>query len=113
MPCYLVSCCIATKHVTAFGQPGLRKSARGVFPRRRRLSGIGPPAPITQPPLIITNDINVGTGVCEKNTPPEKKCGQKSSQSTKSGAGAQFLPLDCRTKAHVKDVFFTDNSIDQ
>ena len=50
--------------------------------------------------------------VCEKNTPPEKKtCGKSSFQSTKSGAGEQFLPLDCFAKARAKGFFFTDTGI--
>ena len=47
------------------------------------------------------------TGVCETNTPPEKKTlGKTSLQSAKSGAGEQFLPLDCRANAHIKGVVF-------
>ena len=45
------------------------------------------------------------TGVCGKSTPPEKTTlGKMSFQSTKSGAGEQFLLQDCRAKAHVKGV---------
>ena len=41
-----------------------------------------------------------------KNTPLEKNnLGKTSSQSTKSGPGEQFLPQDCRAKAHLKGVF--------
>ena len=42
-----------------------------------------------------------------KNTPSEKKAAWKMSlQSTKWWAGELFLPLDCMTKAHVKELFF-------
>ena len=41
--------------------------------------------------------LSMNTGVSEENTPPEKTTRRKiSCQSTKSGAGEQFLPLDCR-----------------
>ena len=45
-----------------------------------------------------------------KNTPPDKKTGRTISvESTNSGAGLQFPPLDCRAKARTKGVlFFTD-----
>ena len=47
-----------------------------------------------------------GTGVCEKNTPPEKKAlGKISVQSTKSGAGEQLFSLGCRAEARAKGVF--------
>ena len=44
------------------------------------------------------------TGVCEKSTPPEKNNRHwiVSFQSTKSGAGEQFLLLDCRARACAK-----------
>ena len=46
------------------------------------------------------------TGVCEKNTPPEKKtCEKIGFQSTKAGAGQQFLLLDCRARARIEGVF--------
>ena len=46
-------------------------------------------------------------GVCEKNTPLEKKTGWKiSSENTKSVAGLQFLLLGRMAKAQVKGVFF-------
>ena len=46
------------------------------------------------------------TGVCEKNTPPDKKTGWNISfESTKSGAGLQFLLLGRMAKAHGKGVF--------
>ena len=49
----------------------------------------------------------LSTGVCEKNTPPERKTlGTISLKSTKSGAGEQFLPLDCMAKAGRKERFF-------
>ena len=41
--------------------------------------------------------------VCEKNTPPENHIrGKISFQSTKSGAGEQFLLLDCKARAFAK-----------
>ena len=48
--------------------------------------------------------------VCEKRTPPGKNILVKTSfQSTKSGGGEQFLPLDCRATARAKETFlFTD-----
>ena len=47
------------------------------------------------------------TGVCEKNTPPDKKTGWKISfESTESGAGLQFLLLARMAKAHVKGLIF-------
>ena len=56
---------------------------------------------------IYANSVNVDTGVCEKNTPPEKKTLRKiGSQSGKSGAGEQFLPLDCKAEVHLKGVLF-------
>ena len=46
------------------------------------------------------------TGVCEENTPPDKQAhGNISLKSTKSGAGLQFLLLDCRIGVRVKGVF--------
>ena len=43
--------------------------------------------------------------VSVKNTPPEKKTvGKMSFQSTKAGAGLQFLPLDCMAKANIQVV---------
>ena len=49
------------------------------------------------------------TGVCEKETPPEKKTlGQIGSQSTDSGAGAQFMLLGCGAKAPKQGVFLID-----
>ena len=56
---------------------------------------------------------NRGTGVCEKNTPPEKKKdGNIGFGNTESGAGEQFLLLDCMAKARAKGVFlFTDTGI--
>ena len=50
------------------------------------------------------------TGVCEKNTPPEKnECGKTSFQSAKSGAGKQ-LPLPARTPEGLpkRSVYFAD-----
>ena len=46
------------------------------------------------------------TDVCGKKTPPEKKTiGKISLQSTKSGAGEQLLPLDCKARAHLEGMF--------
>ena len=46
------------------------------------------------------------TGVREKNPPPKKKTlGQIGFQSTKSGAGEQFLLLGPRAKALTKEAF--------
>ena len=43
------------------------------------------------------------TGVCEKNTPPERKTlWTISLKSTKSGTGEEFLLLFCRAEAYVK-----------
>ena len=56
------------------------------------------------------NNNSSSTGICEKNTPPDKKTGWKISfESAKSGAGLQFLSLDCRAKAHLKECVFTDS----
>ena len=42
------------------------------------------------------------TGVCENNTPPERRTdGKISFQSTKSGAGEQLLLQDCMAKAPI------------
>ena len=47
------------------------------------------------------------THVCERNTPPEKTACEKTSlQSTKSGAGEQFLLLLCMARARLKGVLF-------
>ena len=60
------------------------------------------------------------TGVCEQNTPPEKKTlGITSMNNTKSGAGKefQFLLLFCRAEARATGMFlfhrhpYDDNSI--
>ena len=49
------------------------------------------------------------TGVCGQINPWEKNThGNMSCQSTKSGAGLQFLLWDCRARACAKGVFFTD-----
>ena len=41
--------------------------------------------------------------VCGKSTPPEKnKYGKTSFKSTKSGAGEQFPPPDCKAKARAR-----------
>ena len=45
-------------------------------------------------------------------TMPEKNtCREKSFQSTKSGAGEQFLLLDFRAAAHPKGVFFSQTPV--
>ena len=47
------------------------------------------------------------TAVCEKNTPLKKNtCEKMSFQIAKSGAGEQFLSLDCRARAPTKGVFY-------
>ena len=52
------------------------------------------------------------TGVCEKNTPPEKRTlGKIGFRSTKSGAGEQFLPLECKAKACAKAVSFSETPV--
>ena len=53
------------------------------------------------------------TGVCEQKHPPEKSSHWNIGfQSTKSGAGEQFLLLDCRAMACTKGVcLFTDISM--
>ena len=49
------------------------------------------------------------TGVCGKNTPPEKKTLRKVSlTSTKSGAGEHFLLKDCKAKAATIPFFVSD-----
>ena len=46
-------------------------------------------------------------GVCENNTPPERKIlGNISLKDTKSGAGEEFMLQDCRARACSKGVFF-------
>ena len=52
---------------------------------------------------IATSD----TGVCEKHTPLDDKTGGDISfQKTKSGAGLQFLLLDCKARARTRGMFF-------
>ena len=52
------------------------------------------------------------TGVCEKtHLGRTNKCGKTSFQSAKSGAGLQFLRLDCRERARIKGVCFTDTGM--
>ena len=59
--------------------------------------------------MYVYIHIYIHTGVCEKNTPPEKNTGGEISfESTESGAGEQFPPLDCKVDAHVKGVFSAD-----
>ena len=69
--------------------------------RRRRLSGSGSTR-------RGSRDLGArDSGVCGKNTPPDEETGWTvSSEITKSRAGFQFLLLDCKAKAHVKEVFF-------
>ena len=48
------------------------------------------------------------TGVCLKDTPPERRTRRFISfQNTKSGAGEQYLLLCCRAKAHLKGLHFS------
>ena len=51
--------------------------------------------------------IYIYTGVCEKNTPREKKTtrGRIGYPGTKSGAREQFMLLDCVANARLKGVF--------
>ena len=52
------------------------------------------------------------TSVCEKNTPSENnRHWNISFQITKSGAGEQFLPLDCRARARRKGVFLSQTLV--
>ena len=57
---------------------------------------------------LVNNEFNyIYTGVCEKNTPPDKISPRSASfQSPKSCAGEQFLLLDCRAKASTKGVLY-------
>ena len=56
--------------------------------------------------------LHAPSGVCEKNTPPEKNtCGKISFQSTKSGAGEQFLLQDCRARACAKGTLFSQTPV--
>ena len=50
------------------------------------------------------------TGVCEKNTPPEKEYGNTSFKNTTSGAGEQFLLLDFKAKACTKGCLFVTDT---
>ena len=53
----------------------------------------------------------IHTGVCEK-TPPEKKTGENIGfENAASGAGKQFLLLDCRAKARVKGLFVSQTPV--
>ena len=53
------------------------------------------------------SDSHSDTGACERNTPPENTTPWNISfQSTKSGAGLQFLQLGRMAKAQAKGVFF-------
>ena len=52
------------------------------------------------------------TGVCEKNTPRENDAHWNVSlQSTRSGAGEQFLLLDCRARACAEGLFFSQTPV--
>ena len=52
------------------------------------------------------------TGACEKNTPPKKKTREVISfENAKSGAGEQFLLLDCRARACAKGVFISQTPV--
>ena len=52
------------------------------------------------------------TGVCEKNTPPEKRTlGTRSLKNTKSGPGEGFLPLGCMAKAREKGLCVSQTSL--
>ena len=52
------------------------------------------------------------TGVCKKETPPEKKtCEHISLENTQSGAGEQFLLLDCRARACAKGVLISQTPV--
>ena len=54
---------------------------------------------------LTRGPLKVPTGVCEKNTPREKNTHWNVSvQSTKSGAGLQFLLWDCRAEACAKGI---------
>ena len=71
-----------------------------------------PAASVPCSPLQTVRDSR-DTGVCEKNTPPEKNTGWKISfENTKSRAGLQFLLVGRMAKARAKrSVFFTDTGI--
>ena len=48
------------------------------------------------------------TGLCETNTPPEKRTyGKIGFRSAKSKAAEHFLPLESRVKARAKGMFFS------
>ena len=52
------------------------------------------------------------TGVCDKNTPPEKKAlAEISFENTNSGAGEEFLLKDCRGDARLKGMFFSQTLV--
>ena len=51
-------------------------------------------------------------GVCEQDAPPEKKTyGKTTSQSTKSGAGEQFLLQPYEAEAPVNGVSFSQTPV--
>ena len=67
-------------------------------------------------PVDIATDSPLSTTFCcfceelpvsvKRNTPPEKRTpGKISLKNTKSGAGEEFLLLDCTVKARSKGVF--------
>ena len=56
--------------------------------------------------------VEVVIPVSVKNTPPEKdSLGKIGLQNAKSGAGEQFLPLDCRAEVHLKGVLFSQTPV--
>ena len=65
-------------------------------------------------PYCAREELSCGrnTGVCEKSTPPEKSTHRNTSfQSTKSGAGEQFLLLHCRARACAKGFVFLQTPV--
>ena len=57
--------------------------------------------------------LGADTGVCEKDTPPEKTAlGTTSLNNAKSGAGEEFLLLFSRAEAHIKGMFFSQAPIE-
>ena len=62
--------------------------------------------------IYIASGELLHTGVCEKNIPPDRKtCGKTSLKNTKSGAGEQFLLLDCRAKARQHIYFLSQTPV--
>ena len=68
-------------------------------------------------PVLIRSDVRrklILPVSVNNNTPPKKKAaGKMRLQSTKSGAGYPFLPLDCRAKASQKWVFCSQTPVSQ